>query len=222
MEQNSNITTQRIKSTVTKENAKIMEINIEYPSLNKSENDEASKRINSFYLKLAKSYSAFCEKMAERVNTAEFLSSSMHPMGGVMKYVIPFNTSEYISIVCEISFFDGYFKRTSRLSQTWDAVKGIMLPCSYFLKREGLSVKAVKKKVGDIISQKIREERNDFSYTDKSYKKYAYNADPKNYFLCSRGIAFWYGSGTLAPSSEGFPTFVIPCKKEKSHPEGGS
>ncbi len=222
MESNNEIIRQKLKKTITKENIRLMEINIEYPSIKALPDEKIKERINNFYRRIAESYAAFCERSAERINIREFTSSFSKHMGGTMKYMVSLNSYEYLSIVCECSFYDGYFKRKSRISQTWRLSDGIMLPHTYFLKREGLNHKMLKRKIGDIVTEKIREDVNDFTYTDKSYKKYAYNIDPKNYFLCTNGLAFWFQPGTLAPVSEGFPTFVVPFKKEKSHRDGSS
>ncbi len=199
-----------------------MEINIEYPTIKMSSEGNNITYINNFYQKLAESYSSYCEKRANRINISSFITERSRYMGGVLKYIISHNNSDYLSIVCEASFFDGYFKTLSRITQTWRLQDGILLPCTYFIKKEGLTPQKVKKKVGDMITEKIKSNKPEFTYTDTSFKKYAYNVNPNNFFLCSNGLAFWFEPGTLAPHSEGFPTFVIPYKKEESHQEGSS
>jgi hypothetical protein len=73
-------------------------------------------------------------------------------------------------------------------------------------------VRKIRKKIGDMISENLKEENHTFSFTEKGVRRYAYSINAENMFLCKNGLAFWFDAGTIAPESEGFPTFVIPKK----------
>ncbi len=205
------ITTGKIKKTVTENGVPVLKINIEYPeicgSLSKSENV-----YNNFYRTLTENYAKYCEeKLSRRIMRSNLKNPDFRPYGEIMKYYITANNERYISTVCEITHFDGYFSKTQRYSHVWDISKGIILPYEYFLRKNGMTVKKVRSEIAGMIVDRIKNGGGEFSYTENSVKRYAFKCDPNNYFLTENGIAFWFPRGTLAPESEGFPTYVIKC-----------
>ncbi|MBR3995416.1 MAG: DUF3298 domain-containing protein [Clostridia bacterium] len=211
-----NIKKERLRKTLTFENIKVLEMNIEYPVFNRNEVDADYKSINDFYKKLSDNYINYCELVLyNRIKKHYTHNDNIKPFGEIMKFFAPHNSKDYVSVICEITHFDGYFKRTTRINQTWQYKDNIMLPANYFYKKIGMSHKKIKKYIGDIIMEKIKNGNADFSYTDKSVRKYAYNVNTNNYYLCKKGVAFWFDTGTIAPESEGFPAFVIPYKEKE-------
>ncbi len=217
----SNISTERIRKTVRNENGiKILEINIEYPQL--SDNDkknEFTAEFNGFYQKIAENYSKYCEKkILNNLRKPNVNNFDFKAYGEIMKFYIPYIDEKYISVICDITHFDGYFKKRIRTSQTWSCEKSIILPCEYFLSKASKSVKEVRRDVGNIILEHLKNgttEKCEFSFTAKSVGKYAFKVNVNNYFLSEKGLGFWFECGTLAPESEGFPTFFINFGKEK-------
>lgn len=217
----SNISTQRIRKTVCNENGiKILEINIEYPQLSDiNSKKEFAAEFNGFYQRIAENYSKYCEKkILNNLRKSNVNNSDFKAYGEIMKFYIPYSDEKYISVICDITHFDGYFKKRIRTSQTWSCEKNIILPCEYFLSKASKSVKEVQRNVGNIILEYLKNtatEKCEFSFTSKSVAKYAFKANVNNYFLSEKGLGFWFECGTLAPESEGFPTFFINIGKDK-------
>lgn len=211
----SNISPQRIRKTVSNENGiKILEINIEYPLLSDiNVKKEFTAEFNEFYQKIAENYSKYCEKkVLNNLRKSKISNSDFKAYGEIMKFYIPYIDKNYISVICDITHFDGYFQKRIRTSQTWSCEKNIILPCEFFLSKASKSVKEVQQEVGNIILEHLKNnttEKSEFSFTSKSVGKYAFKANVNNYFLSPKGLGFWFECGTLAPESEGFPTFFI-------------
>ena len=205
---------EKIRKTLNDDLNNIMEINIEYPELHSAENNKSVAQINRFYSGISASFFKYCEKKFRKIKQSND-SGEKTKTAEIMKYFVPLKNENYLSVVYEITHYDGCFSETHRIAQTWNIKQGLILPVTFFLKSNGLNVRRIKKEVGDIIMQGIKESESDFSYTLKSIKRYAYRVDPENYFLCEKGIAFWFDKGTLAPDTEGFPAFVIPITNKK-------
>ena len=126
-----------------------------------------------------------------------------------MKFYITRHCEKYLSVVTDISHFNGYFTEKTRFSCVWEKDKNRILPYAYFLDIEKISVRDVRKKIKEAIENELKDGAPQFAYTEDNVKKYAGRVSPENYFLTDCGIAFWFTPGTLAPASEGFPTFVI-------------
>lgn len=211
-----NIKGEKYRKTLTFENKKVLEINIEYPLFDKDDNNSDFKVINEFYKKLSDNYINYCEAILyNKIKKHYAENDNIRPFGEILKFFIPYNSKDFVSVICEITHFDGYFKKAKRVNHTWYYKDKVMLPISYFYKEIGMSHKKIKKYIGDSIMEKIKKGNTDFSYTDKSIKKYAYNVNTNNYYLCKKGVAFWFDTGTIAPESEGFPAFVIPYKEKE-------
>lgn len=206
------IITGRIRKTIKNDASPLVEVNIEYPVIRSNYQNDNYNKINDFYSRCSESFYIYCEKKISEKARTKMNSTDFRTFGEIVKFFVPFCDNEYLSVVCDITHFDGYFKKTSRLSQTWRIEDAVILPVYYFLRKEGVTTKIIRRNIGDIIHKSIGNDREEFSYTAQSIKKYACKVNTKNYFLSDRGMAFWFESGTLAPESEGFPTFIIPYK----------
>ncbi len=216
------ISTEKIRNTIKKDNIRIMEINIEYPVIENKENSAIIDKINRFYNNLSERFSGYCEKVSSAAWDSSINDNKFRPMGESMKFHVSYSDNQYISFVIDIIHFDGYFKSTKRLCQTWDIKDGVILPLRHFMKINGDTKKSIKEKVKSLIFESVAESCNNFSYTKASLEKYAGKINFNNYFLCTNGIAIWYDCNTLAPESEGYPTFIIPYKTNQSRPKDSS
>lgn len=215
---------EKIRKSLDIEGRRGLEINIEYPQIDDVKCGNCCKKINAFYFKMAESFCEYCEKTAIK-NTEKSIreSESPKPFGEIIKSFIPYHDDVYISVLLEITHFNGYFKSTRRVCHTWDYINGLLIDKRGILKKLSKSGKAVKKQVGDMIMSSVQNGTADFSYTENKLKKYAYRVNLNNFFMCRNGIAFWFDMGTIAPESEGFPTFIVPlCEKEKELSEDSS
>lgn len=205
------ITNKKIKKNINYGDLIILKINIEYPQISEPQTKQ-EKAINSFYQALSNNYANYCEnKQSKKITKYVINNNDFRPYGEIFKYFITLNNDRYFSVLTEITHFDGYFSKTQRYSHVWDIQKGIMLPCEYFLTKLKKNVKTVRYEIAQMILERVKNGAGEFSYTEKRIKKYAFNCNPYNYFLTENGIAFWFEKGTIAPESEGYPTFVIKC-----------
>lgn len=221
---NLKIHMEKIRKGIDITGKRALEINIEYPQIENDDCKVTLERINAFYGKMAENYSGYCENVLTRNIDKSFSDTeNRNPFGEVMKCFVPYHDDIYISVLLEITHFNGYFKNTKRVCHTWDYINGTLLDKGYFLKKANKSKRNIKKLVGDMIISSIQNGNADFSYTENNLKRYAYRVNPNNFFLCKKGIAFWFDIGTIAPESEGFPTFVVPVNiKENELSENSS
>lgn len=196
-----------IRKSLKNENMPLLEINITYPRI--SADSEFSVLFNSFYEKIANNYSTWCEEMLYRKLLKKQKNDTLfRPYGEIMKYFITYNSDKYISVVCDISHFDGYKKETKRFAFVWSCENKIVLPFEHFEKELCLDKKDIRKKICETILGQIKSERCEFDYSERSLRRYAGHVNFSNFFLTKAGLAFWFDKGTLASADNGFPTFI--------------
>ena len=209
------IKTEKIRKSLKSDNVRILEINIEYPQFLYDSSSEQISKINSFYKKFAENYEKYCEcRLFRKILQSDFKKENFTPYGEIMNNIITYTDEKYISVLTDISHYDGYFIKRERMNHIWSVSKGVILPLNKFL-LSPKSRKRIKNEVGKQIVEQLYNKISNFSLTENSVKKYAFNVNTDNFFLCKNGIGFWFEPGTLAPESEGFPSFVIPYKKEE-------
>ncbi len=197
----------KIRRSLKNEDISLLEINIEYPQL--SGETEFSAIFNSFYEKIANNYLSWCEEtLFRRLMKKQRNDTLFRACGEIMKYFITYSSEKYISVVCDISHFDGYKKETRRFAFVWSCENKIVLPFEYFEKEHCIRRKDVRKRICEIIMQQIKSEKCEFDYSEKSIRRYAGKVNPSNFFLTCNGLAFWFDEGTLANAENGFPTFI--------------
>ena len=199
----------KTRKSIIENGRSILEINLEYPEII-PDNTSFSKAFNSFYANIGKNYLEYCEKkLLKRIKQRHSSDKASMAFGEIMRFFVTRNCDKYLSIVTDISHFNGYFTDKTRFSCVWEKEKCRILPYSYFLEKEKMSVREVRNKIKDTIEKELRAGDPQFAYTEDNVRKYASRVKPENYFITDSGIAFWFSPGTLAPASEGFPTFVI-------------
>ena len=207
MRESSLFSFQRIRKTLVRADRPVLEVNIEYPIFNI---EPPIEKINEFYRNLAENYAFYCEnRFIKKITDTAVRSDNFKKFGEIMKFFIPYVDSEYLSVVCEIEHFNGFFKRKKRISQNWRVCDQIVLSSRFYSRVMGKTSKQIKREVGDMIVDSVKNGFCAFSYTERSIKKFAYKVNIDNFYLCDKGIAFWFDAGTLAPESEGFPTYII-------------
>lgn len=210
-----NIRKQKIIEALTGDGGRtLVRVNIEYPQGDLADvpKRKESETFNGFYAAVAAEYFGFCKTdRIKQASAALARDTDRKPFGEIMKYFVTFDSVRYLSIVTEITHFDGYFSQTARLSHVWDAESQLVLPISYFCDKFGLRASDIRKQVGDAVTLSVERGNTDFPFSEKRLRRFAYRVDPSHYFLTPRGLAFWFGRGTLTDEAFGFPTFVLPC-----------
>ena len=213
-----NVQKQRIAETLTDDDGRaLLRVNIEYPQgdLPTANKRKSNETFNGFYAAAASEYFAFCKtKRVKQAYTALCRDPDRKPFGEIMKYYVTFDSARFLSVVIEISHFDGYFSQAARFSHVWDVETQLVLPVSLFCDKLGVRVSDIRKQVGDLVMQSVERGNTDFPFAEKRLRRFAYRVDPSRYFLTPRGLAFWFRPGTLADEAFGFPTFVLPCDME--------
>lgn len=205
--QNFKIVGCKIKKSLESEGITILKVNIEYPKI--CEDTEFSSVFNSFYEKIASNYFTFCEGVLfKKLKKKKCTDELFRPYGEIMKYFITFNNDKYISVVCDISHFNGYKKETRRFSFVWSIENKIVLPLEHFEKEYCVKKHDIRKRICEIIMEQIKNECCEFDYSEKSIRRYAGRVNFSNFFLTNNGLAFWFDEGTLAKRENGFPTFI--------------
>ena len=140
----------KIRKSLKNENSSILEINIEYPEI--CADTEFSSVFNSFYEKTANNFSSWCEGILfPKLLKKNRNDKLFRPCGEIMKYFVTYNSDKYLSVVCDISHFDGYKKETKRFAFVWSCENKIVLPLEYFEKEFCITKKDIKKKICEII-----------------------------------------------------------------------
>ncbi|MBR5309285.1 MAG: hypothetical protein IKU43_10955 [Clostridia bacterium] len=210
--QSNSVNVCKIRKSIDVNGKRAIEINLEYPQIKTTEKAEST--FNDFYSSLVRNYMSFCEKKLIKTAEARMRSDdSFRPFGEIMKCIVSYEDNFCISVILDITHYDGYFRKMRRISQVWSKKDGIILPSKYLIKKYNLTPRKIRKRIGDMISENLKNEGHTFSFTEKGVRRYAYGIKPDNMFLCKKGLAFWFEAGTVAPESEGFPTFIIPTEQ---------
>lgn len=89
--------------------------------------DAGHKAIEAFYAKNDRDFQQSCEKLLLPRAKRDVSDERFKPYGAVRRLTVACDTPELLSIVCDVSVYDGRRRSASRHSENWDRENGILL-----------------------------------------------------------------------------------------------
>lgn len=195
-----------IKEELIHDGANILAVNISYPAFS-GVPEGVVKKLNDFYTSMSVGYFDFCKKN-HAVNTkrASEKSNTAIKCGAVMNWYQPYCNGRVMSVICDISFFDGNRKKTHRLVHNWDLADATPCRASDFFDKSRFA----RRLYCEEIASKIENGDGNFSYFSDAAKIAVKLFDFDRFYFTPKGIAFYYEKNTLFASDSAYPAFVIP------------
>lgn len=178
------------------------------------------EKLNGFYGGAAEEFLHFCEKKyapALRRGTAQKKErenrekeneneNEKAPYGASMNWTRTFQSEDLLSLVTDISIFDGKTRHLRRFCHTWLLSSCTPLSSSRLFDTSG----AGRKKILSAVCDKVRREEGGFRYYPDAERRARRYFDIERSYLTPRGVAFYYPDGLLFPSEGRFPAYVVP------------
>lgn len=195
---------EKIRKTVAENGRQLLEINIKYPIFTDSGCDEA---INDFYRSLAEKYGEYAENVRAKKAAATLKNEPERRAFGeiLIPKVILTKDGKYISVILDVTSYDGIFAKERRLSQVWDTKTGYLIKYTSVLPLS-------EKKAADIIERNLEKELMSgdvHDYYNGCRRLCRKHFSPSCFFVTDRGIVFYYQSGLLCPQNEGTVCFTV-------------
>jgi len=200
-----------INSDVTHGGRTLVVQNIRYPQFTaKAENSIQSRLaliMNRFYRGGALKYSSYASgKLA--VKAERSVARGSKPFGAVMNCSVAFCDESYVSVIVDLSGFNGTDSVGQRVSQTWSIDKMSTVPYSHFFKSDFTSKAFIKDKIVELARVHMSDPA--FGYYGDCEKLIRKNFSTENFYLVPNGAAFYYDEGTLCDAKFGPSVFVLP------------
>ncbi len=200
------LSSEQIKEEMSGGEGTVLSVNIGYPGF-EGENGSVTKKLNEFYFGAADSFFSFCKKKyAPRLVRKAAGGENVPKNGAVMSWYVSFLNKSILSMITDVSFFDGREKKSERIIHNWDLRDGTPMRAkdAFFRSR------ALKKLYSDEIASKIRNREGNFGYYENAEKIAADRFDFEKFYFTPKGIAFYYDKNTLFRSDSVYPAYVIP------------
>lgn len=206
------------KETLHDENRALLRVTRHIPHF---DGDAAlCEKLNGFYGGAAEEFLHFCEKKyapALRRGTAQKKErenrekeneneNEKAPYGASMNWTRTFQSEDLLSLVTDISIFDGKTRHLRRFCHTWLLSSCTPLSSSRLFDTSG----AGRKKILSAVCDKVRREEGGFRYYPDAERRARRYFDIERSYLTPRGVAFYYPDGLLFPSEGRFPAYVVP------------
>lgn len=195
------------KETVTHDGKDILRIHLRCPVF-EGAREECCKKLNDFYADAAKEFMDFCKKKyaPTLIQKRKHAQGTPYGCGASMNWYLTFENEELLSLITDISVFDGQLRHTRRYAHNWNLAEGVPIPAKVAFS----TTSACRNAYVLQICEKIRRGEGGFPYdkqAESAAKRY-FSFD--QYYLTPRGVAFYYKNGLLFPSDSRYPAFVIP------------
>ena len=203
---------QEIKESLTKEDRRLVELNIAYPKPKQHYFEaKASDRVGAFYKKIADNFASYARKRLFS-QAQQLIKNDEMPFSAVMKYIPTYENDGLISIVVDVFvFYNEQRSITKRLAHIFQKTKFGLLTFNDFFS------KAEKAQIIDIITDEYLSQGK-LPDTDPQAKEAQPGAlvrkhfNEKNFFLTPNGYAFYFDAGTLMGGT--MPqVYIIPYSK---------
>ena len=86
--------------------------------------DAGHKAIEAFYTKSDRDFQQSCEKLLLPRAKRDSADERFKPFGAVRRLTIACDTPELLSVVCDVSVYDGRRRDVTRHSESWDRTNG--------------------------------------------------------------------------------------------------
>lgn len=168
--------------------------------------DALCKKLNDFYSGSALRYFDFFktkhyESLKKQIKDGTFTKKN----GAVINWQISHLDEKILSVINDISFFDGSVVKSVRHVQNWD-----LGWCTPLCARKVFSTSPVaRKKYLKEICEKINKNEGAFSFKQDAETLCQRYFDFEKFYFVPKGIAFYFDKNRISSGRE-YPSFVIP------------
>lgn len=189
-----------------------------YFNISGSKTHAGIKRINRYYQHMNKQIIRYCKKkLLPQVIKSYKVSAETGDIFNetqiLSKAILTYNNNGILSIFTDISENSGFGNITVRFGDVWNLAKGCPVPLSSFFPKS----KNYKKLLKKFIIEQVRrlKERDLGIYFDNVRKNCSKHFSQDNYYITDEGLAIYYPMYTIAPRSEGIPTFIMKWENDE-------
>ena len=195
-----------IKEDISAQGRDILAVNLKYPVF-VGENKSVENKLNVFYLDVARKYFLFCKnRYAQKLAAIIKKDGDVAKHGAVMNWYVSFLNEKLLSMLVDVSFFDGKEKKSERLVHNWDLRDATPLRAKDCFARS----REAKKLYTDEICTKILNREGKFSYYSNAQQPAVSKFDFDKFYFTPKGVAFYYDKNLLFSAGDVYPAFVIP------------
>ncbi len=203
-----------IRENICSDGKTLVTKNIKYPHFEyNGENKKVSVlcgKMNRFYKDAGTQYDSYAQKTMAKKAKKQF-SPSFKPWGAIMNYYVCYCDDDIISVVVDVSFFDGNVFFSNRISHTWSVSKSALLPPSYFIRQGSKVSKYVK---SELLTQlRKNRENTSFEYFSDCEKQFLKHFRLNQFYFVPAGIAFYIDAGILSSVKNGPSVFIMDYAK---------
>ena len=190
----------RLQDTLTLGEAEVLSVNINHPSF-EGENAYVCKKLSGFYADAAMGYYSHLKKKFSAVK-----QGTVHKKcGAFMNWYVSFLNEKALSLLTDVSFFDGTVRHTKRMVHNW-----FLEDCTPLRARQVFDVnRGARALYLDEICSKISSGEG-AHYGDGAVRLARRHFDFENFYLTPKGVAFYYDKAQLATGAGANPAFVMP------------
>lgn len=167
--------------------------------------DAGHKAIEAFYTKSDRDFQQSCEKLLLPRAKRDSADERFKPFGAVRRLTIACDTPELLSVVCDVSVYDGRRRDVTRHSESWDRTNGVLLAFS------DVFVKGAEKPLLALLrEQAVEMQESDKRSHYSNYETLLRRHFSKNaFFFTPEAVGFFYQPNTLGISDKPF-VYLLP------------
>lgn len=170
--------------------------------------ESVCRKLNLFYGDTEKEFLDFCKKRYAPTLTHKD-GKEFNDCSASMSWYLTFENGKVLSILTDISVFDGTRRHMRRYAHTWD-----LFDCTPIAAKKAFdTTSAAKHRYIQLICDKIRRKEGGLPYDRNAESTASRYFDFDRYYLTPNGLAFYYKNGLLFPSDSRCPSFVIPYEQ---------
>ena len=175
--------------------------------------DRTSRRIFRYYRQQAGSYLKYCQRTLFPIAAAEYqaalsVSAPFTPFRGELCYEITWQDSHFLSLYTQTRDTCGSRFLLQRWGDTWDLTRGLPIPLSDFFPAHSHWKQQLLRQISEEICS--REDTGTAQYYAHNWRALRRAFNSQNYYLTSSGLSLFFPMYSIAPASEGIPTFSFP------------
>lgn len=191
----------------------VLKYHIEYPSIQYDINKIGIVKFNDYNKKLALDLKNRSENelYKEAIELYKYNKENGYPIMVYEVYrnfEITYNNQRIISLyIDEYIFSGGAHGNTTRTSQVWNLLKGIMIPLEKFYPNNPYFMIEILKQINEQISKEPE------IYFENACSLVLDTFNPKSFYLIPNAIVIYFQQYDIAPYSSGIRTFNIKYKR---------
>lgn len=203
-----------IETLLYRENKPILELKISYPQIMGPLSKRSEYRFNEYYRNKARTLNRQARTEFYHRASEEYRSSREQEFDFTLhSFLRTFATarldSRYTSLYFDrYNYSGGLHGTTVRRGNTWDFLRGIQIPLSYYFHANSPYKKIILKSIGKQIEQ--QKETEEIFFFENPLRNAKQRFNEANYYLTHDAIVIYYQLYTLAPYYAGILSYKIP------------